>query len=345
MRGNLSIVVLAAAAAMWADGARAAQATFKDWTVVCDNIRNCTAFGFPEEGAETQAFLKIERAARADAAPRVTVAVDGGAQAGQAWSLRIDDREIVGGLKAKPGEEDSFGRAPLTPAQGRSLIAALANGTGLAVKPGSGAGATISLAGSSAALRWMDEQQKRAGGVTALVAKGPAPAASVPPPPAIPLIRHGPVPSQAGVGDTLPKSVRARFGEDCDKDLSADLRDPISARLAPGVILWGDVCSNAAYQSVYSLFLSDEAGGHVRPVALEDGRGGVMDNQIIGVGFDIETLTLSSFYKGRGIADCGEGDSWIWDGKAFRLSDQSVMSECRGLPPEEWPVSFVSRQE
>lgn len=345
MRGNLSIVVLAAAAAMGAAKARAAQATFKDWTVVCDNVRDCTAFGFPEEGSETQAFLKIERAARADAAPRVTAAMDGGAQAGQAWSLRIDDREIVGGLKAKPGEDDSFMRVNLTPAQGRSLAAALANGTGLAVKPGSGAGVTISLAGSSAALRWMDDQQKRAGGVTALVAKGPAPAADIPPPPGVPLIRHGPVPSQTGVGDTLPKSVRALFGEDCDKDLAADQRDPISARLAPGVILWGDVCANAAYQSVYSLFQSDEAGGHVRPVALEDGRGGKLDNQVIGVAFDVETLTLSSFYKGRGIADCGEGDSWIWDGKAFRLSEQTVMSECRGLPPEEWPASYVSRQK
>lgn len=344
MRGNLSIVVLAAAT-LWADRSLAAQATFKDWTVVCDNVRNCTAFGFPEEFSEPRAFLKIERGAAANAAPKLTAAVESEAEAVQSWSLQVDGREVVAGLKPKRGEEDGLLRAALPPAQARSLAAALLNGTALAVKPQAGPGVSISLAGSSAALRWMDDQQKRAGTVTALAAKGPGPAASMPPPPAIPLIRRGPVPSQERVGEILPRAVRARFGEDCDKTLSEDQRDPISARLAPGVILWGDICSNAAYQSVYSLFLSDEAGGQVRPVALEDGRGGVLDNQIIGVEFDVETLTLSSFYKGRGIADCGEGDSWTWDGKAFRLSDQSVMTECRGLPPEEWPTSFVSRQQ
>lgn len=344
MRGDLSIAVLAAAA-MWADRSQAAQTTFKDWTVVCDNIRTCTAFGFPEEFSQPRAFLKIERAGAAGAAPKVTVAVESDGSDNQTWSLKIDDREVMGGLKATPGDDDGFMRAALAPAQAGKLAATLSNGAGLKITPRSGAEVTISLAGSSAALRWMDDQQKRAGTVTALVAKGPAPATKVPATPPVPLIRPGPVLSQDRVGDTLPKAVRARFGEDCDKDLSADQHDTISARLAPGVILWGDVCSNAAYQSVYSLFLSDEAGGHVRPVALEDGRGGVLDNQIIGVGFDLETLTLSSFYKGRGLADCGEGDSWIWDGKAFRLSDQSVMSECRGLPPEDWPTSFVSRQQ
>uniref|UniRef100_UPI0026EAB0DF DUF1176 domain-containing protein n=1 Tax=Phenylobacterium aquaticum TaxID=1763816 RepID=UPI0026EAB0DF len=136
-----------------------------------------------------------------------------------------------------------------------------------------------------------------------------------------------------------------RFGPDCEANLPADRRDPISARLAPGVILWGDVCFNAAYQSVYELFLADEAGGHVRPLLLDAQLGEKPDNQLVEAAFDRDTLTLSDFYKGRGIGDCGAGASWTWDGKTFRLSAQTTMSECRGVPQDDWPISFVSRQK
>ncbi|MBP9231537.1 MAG: DUF1176 domain-containing protein, partial [Phenylobacterium sp.] len=47
--------------------------------------------------------------------------------------------------------------------------------------------------------------------------------------------------------------------------------------------------------------------------------------------------------KGRGIADCGGVYAWVWDGKAFQISDQLEMPACRGLGAEEWPQLFRSR--
>lgn len=338
---------LAAAALCLMGGgqAEAASATFKDWTVACDNVRRCTAFGFSTEDQEAQAFLKVERAGAPGAVPQMILAVASQELAGQPWSVAVDGRTVPGlsGLKSAPSDDDAYAKAPLSPSQGAALMTALGNGAVVTVKAAKGASAEVSLAGSSAALRWMDDQQKRAGTVTALIARGPKPANQVPAPPPPPQVVVGKAPVQTGVSDVLPKTVRARFGDDCDKDLSEDMHDVISARLAPGVILWGDVCAVAAYQSAYSLFLADEKGGHVRPLSLEDGKGGLLEDTLIGASFDLDSMTLSSFYKGRGLADCGGSQTWVWDGGAFRLTEETYMDACRGVPPEDWPVTYVAR--
>jgi hypothetical protein len=56
--------------------------------------------------------------------------------------------------------------------------------------------------------------------------------------------------------------------------------------------------------------------------------------------FDEKTMTLSSFEKGRGIGDCGGEDRWVWDGKTFRLAQVRMMSECRGVPLDDWPTVY-----
>lgn len=45
MRGILAAAISCAALAS-SGGASAENASFKDWTVVCDNTRACTAYGF-----------------------------------------------------------------------------------------------------------------------------------------------------------------------------------------------------------------------------------------------------------------------------------------------------------
>ena len=63
------------------------------------------------------------------------------------------------------------------------------------------------------------------------------------------------------------------------------------------------------------------------------------------VGFDAPSQTLSAFAKGRGIADCGATEAWVWDGKGFQIAREQPMPECRGVPPNDWPSLFVSRQK
>lgn len=342
------LVVAAAAAVMlsWTH-AEATSASFKDWTVVCDNVRHCTAFGFADYGQQTTAFLRVERDGEAGAAPRLTVAVAEEGLRGKAWALALDGQALpsLSGLKAKDPTEGIYPQVVLSSAQGDVLMAGLARGATLVVSGPGDLGGRISLAGSSAALRWMDEQQKRAGTVTALVAKGDKPASSVPPPPKAPLVVRAPTPSQDGLGDSLPKSVLAKFPADCDRKLAPDMRDPIIARLSPGVVLWGDVCDVAAYQSAYVMFLADEKGRNARPLLLTNDQGRTLEFPDIGYEFDPETLTLASFYKGRGFGDCGSSSSWVWDGKAFRMTEATFMDLCRGLQPEDWPASYVSRSQ
>ena len=39
---------------------------------------------------------------------------------------------------------------------------------------------------------------------------------------------------------------------------------------------------------------------------------------------------MSSYFKGRGIGDCGAGTDWVWDGTRFRVVEERAMGECLG---------------
>lgn len=56
--------------------------------------------------------------------------------------------------------------------------------------------------------------------------------------------------------------------------------------------------------------------------------------------FDPKTQTLTAFNKGRGIGDCGTEEAWVFDGNTFRLAELKLMSECKGVGAEDWPVVY-----
>jgi hypothetical protein len=204
----------------------------------------------------------------------------------------------------------------------------------------------VSLAGSAAVLLWVDDQQGRVGTVTALSRRGTAPASSVRPRLEPPLVRPAPPASQAGLPKKAPTSlVKSVAG--CGLDASNTQPDDTIARLAPGVVLWGPECDMAAYNETSVFFVGDEHAGHLRRVAFPEapGAGQASDHILMNVGFDAPSQTLSSFSKGRGIADCGATEAWVWDGKAFQMAREEIMPECRGVPPDDWPSLFVSRQK
>jgi hypothetical protein len=331
----MKAMILGLLAAMAATGAQAASKSFQDWTVVCDNTRDCSAFGFSEDSFEDRPFLHLRRPADANAAPVIRLVLVGADKPATAWAVKVDGRPVSGVAPEAEGDADVV----LTGAQATALLAAIRNGQRLSLAPGRG---DILLTGVSAALRWMDDQQQRAGTVTALVAKGPKPASAVPPPPPVPLVRPGPAMSQANLPEKLWPGMRAKLGEDCDASLSAEDYDPIIARLSPGVILYGELCYRGAYNEIYVFLLADERGGHMRLAQIPN-LDGSATHLLMNVGFDPETQTLSNFEKGRGIADCGGVYAWVWDGKAFQISDQLEMPACRGLGAEEWPQLFRSR--
>ena len=331
----MKAMILGLLGALMATGAQAASRSFQDWTVVCDNTRECSAFGFSEDSVGDRPFLHVRRLAAAGAPPLIRLVLVGESGPATPWAVQVDGRPVPGVAPQAEGDADVV----LTPAQALALLAAIRDGQRLTLAPGR---SDVLLTGAAAALRWMDDQQRRAGTVTALVAKGAKPASTVPAPPPVPLVRPGPVVSQANLPDKAPPGMRSRLGEDCDAQQRQDF-SPIVARLSPGVILYGELCYLGAYNEIYAFMLADEQGGHIRRAQIPN-LDGSATHLLMNVSFDAETQTLSNFEKGRGIADCGGVNSWIWDGKAFRISDQIEMPACRGLSAEDWPVLFRSRR-
>jgi len=329
-------------AGVWALSAagvsQAANLSVKDWVGVCDNTWACTAFGFSPIEAEEVSYLKLERDGAAQAAARITVSSRDLAKG--SWRVTVDGKGVPGleAVRAQGEGDSEVVSAPLSAAQSAALTAAIRNGQQLELAQG-GKRAAISLAGSAATLRWLDDQQKRAGTTTALLASGPKAATASPPAP--PLVRAAPPASQAGLPKAPPGAVKARLGE-CDEDIDSLGIEPIVARLSPGMILWAVACSRGAYNVVYSLVLADESAAKVRPLALA-GMGPEPASDLMNVEFDPKTQTLSNFDKGRGLGDCGGMNEWVWDGRAFQATHQTLMPECRGVTPEDWPVDFRTR--
>lgn len=319
----------------------AEQTTFKDWWVACDNLRVCTAYGFPpDEGGGM--VLRVRREADANAAPELDLSVD--AERGKSLdgplSLSIGSK-VVARTSAPDGDQGDFRTWALPPTSAGPLLAAIASGDTLTLTAGSRDAGVLSLAGASAALRWMDDRQKRAGGVTAIIAKGRAPVSAVPPPPPLPTIYRAPPVGQSGLPARPPAAVTARLKS---FDCAADAPDvPEVARLSPGVLMWTIPCWVGAYQTASALLLTDEHGGDVRLADL-GGEGDPQERALAtSAVYDVERRELNAYAKGRGVGDCGYGATWAWTGQRFALTHRSELSVCRELSGDFFVETFRSR--
>jgi hypothetical protein len=111
-------------------------------------------------------------------------------------------------------------------------------------------------------------------------------------------------------------------------------------------MLWGPQCTSGAYNAVNVFFIGDEHGRGLKRVRFPEPPGADQpgDDELFNPSYDAKTQTLTMFSKARGIGDCGEAASWVWDGKAFQVVSDTVMTACRGVPSDDWPALFVSRQ-
>jgi hypothetical protein len=348
MRLRGALIFAAAASLVAAPATHAATKSVKDWTAACDNTRACAAFGFSPEGGDVDSYLIVKRAAGAAAQPTATLVYDApDKQPARTVSLALDGKPIAefGAVRLEGGDDGA--RATLVGRSAQELIKTILGGRTLSLRQGGNDLVDISLAGSAAVLLWVDDQQGRVGTVTALARPGPKPASAALAPAPVPLIAAAPPASQAGLPAHAPNGL-IKDDPDCDPQGVAEAGSPdgVVARLAPGVVLWGPICQVAAYNELNVFFLGDEHAGHLKQLSFEEPPGSdpPRDDTLMNVGFDAKTQTLTSFAKGRGIGDCGEAASWIWDGKAFRLASETAMAVCRGVVPDDWPTLFVSRR-
>lgn len=294
---------------------------FDDWTVACDNGHRCEMTSLfpgdqpaPDEDSGFDASLSVTRLP----GPAGGFTVDFSAYHTLKGRLRfqIDGATIATAVAGGEGIR-------LTGDDAARTVFAMVNGKQAALVDAAGKPvARVSLAGSSAALRYIDADQGRVGTVTAVVAKGSKPAAAVPAAPA-PATVAAMRPS--GAAATVSKALRAALEKQAD---CADMYgggEPVppvaTFALGTGKTLALLPCGSGAYNFSSVAFIL--SGGKAARAAFDRG-----DGMLVNASF--EKGVLSTFDKGRGLGDCGTSEDYVWDGQRFRLISARAMPECRG---------------
>jgi hypothetical protein len=305
--------------------------SFADWSVGCDNGRACQAVSLMDmETSENQLTLIITRGPdRADQA-KISIANVENAPPGGTLSFAVDGTKIVRTVKVPDAGNPV--EMPLDP----ELFGAIRSGRALILRDDSGKFyGRASLSGLVAALSYVDGQQRRTGGVTALVAPGPVAANGMPAPPTLPSVGFR-VTSLSGLAKpSAAELAKLRQLSGCDGSTdSAPTAE--SAQLDDKRLLVLLSCGSGAYNVSFAPYILSGKGvrrkaspapfDYVANVA-EPGAPALLVN----AGWDAKSAQLSSYNKGRGLGDCGSAETFVWDGKKFRLIEQRVMDQCRGV--------------
>ena len=344
-----SIASLAAAAALTLTAADALAApdgdaaSFKDWRVACDNAGDCMALGFTKGEYVIGPYLVVRRESGPDAEAVLTVVLSSDTvevKEGEHVTLTVTDIPKGYSFVADASMGESAAKVDILGRDAEGLVKAILEGASIEVEVNGQVLGEVSLSGSSAALRWIDDRQGRAGGVTALVAKGAKPASAVPAARTAPVIRLAPAIGQENL-PAFPAALLARADvkacEEEQLDPEGDFGKPeTQARLTSTEYLFAIPCGRGAY-NFSSLFIVARADGSG---ARSPGLGG--DDTFVNAAYDAESRTLTAFNKGRGFGDCGSDDAWAWDGRRFQRTRHAEMGDCRGVPSEHWLVTWTA---
>ena len=300
--------------------------TFEDCTVACDNGLACEAVALLPAEAEWEEWVTLMLRRGANPGDRPEVILQNLEQMPSV--LLADGRPIPARFT---GTDDGF----VVQADENALIEALRNGHQLAVRvPSTARHWSVSLAGASAAMLYMDERQRRLDTVTALVRRGPRPASAVPAPPPLPQVRMAPAATDRPLAIDTALVARFRRQFECEE---YDTRGPGAVeteQIATGRTLVLIPCGSGAYNFSSVPLIAQRRGGRVvATVAAFDRQWGIATDghpTLVNASWDPEARRLREYSKGRGLGDCGSRSEYAWDGTRFRLVSQEEMEECRG---------------
>ena len=297
---------------------------YGDWIVGCDNGRACQAVGLvPEDWPDNAATIVLRRGPEAGAVPEISFDLDGS----EAVALEADGKR----LKARLIASD----AKVAPADVPEVIGAIRSAKQLKILGATGAPVgTVSLKGASAALLYMDDRQLRVGTVTAVVRPGIRPASAVPAPPALPVVRAVPLTRAPpiAVGSARINALRKQRGCTIGEVGGPDSAEVYPLSASQSLILLA--CGSGAYNVTHVPLVATRRGRAIDiAIAPFDANPGWWEDGkpfLINADWDPAGGLLGSFTKGRGLGDCGTSSSYAWDGRRFRLVEESTMGECRG---------------
>jgi hypothetical protein len=348
------------AATLLVTPAAASSGDFRDFWAACDNLRNCSAYGFDTQ-LTGGGYIRIERGGAPSAPPKISVVTY--APEGVSFKLSFDDPALPGlPAAAQSGEEldvldmrrVSFAGASVAPLidslrKAKEIVITRIDPPGKKSEPPF---SKISLNGAVAAMLWIDEQQQRLGTVTALVRRGDKPVSSIPAQPKAPLIVAAKGLSGAAADRKPPKrdqvALRKKAVRQCGDGDEGELEDAIA--LSADTFLYPVRCPGAsgAYNHAY-VFLLARAGQPQSARSLsfqwpmksgQRKRDAGDEDFLVNADFSNVDMTMRTFSKGRGIGDCGDEERWVWDGKSFQPAEVKTMPHCKGVPAEDWPTVY-----
>lgn len=191
--------------------------------------------------------------------------------------------------------------------------------------------AAFSLNGLTAALLWIDEQQGRLG------SERVADAAPI-----------GLTPVSNDYPANVPPELLRLHAEslDCEPfEVLPHANAIITAETENGHLYFLP-CTAGAYNFLYTVWR--ESNGYFSPLLFaeySDPLGWSGTSLLVNPEFDAQTGVLTSFYKGRGIGDCGSFGRWQWTGYNFRMLEYAYKDDCDaegGI--ESFPIIFSAKQ-
>ncbi|WP_279482108.1 DUF1176 domain-containing protein [Aureimonas sp. SK2] len=338
----MKLRILAGAALLAALSPAAAErgGSFRDWTLSCTPGLLCTAATFPQGGRELTSF-GLERGASEDAPVRLLLGL------GEDHALSGDVAVKVDGADTLTLPASAFTKDTETQLSARHegiraiLVPRFKNGTSVEVTArlgGRDVSQVFSLSGVVATLRKMDDDQRRIGTQTALVDRGDKP-----------LPDRSALPQDVAAPDDLPAPVRALWEgaggcSDRDPDAFGDLG--FSVPFGTDARLFVLACGMpGAYNAPSRLFSLSGDAADIVPLATMTADGPAAD--LMAWNVDLQGDRLSSFFKGRGIGDCGQTATWRIDTEAGAviLTEAREKADCdgEGGDPAEWPLLWPKR--
>lgn len=303
---------------------------YKDWIVGCDNVRACQANALnPPDNTDDYLMMTITRSGVPGDTAKLSVPLPYETIPGARFALKVDGI-LRAAFAAQSGDVQTI-------ALTRPLLRALAGGHRFALFDAHGHNVGKgSLAGLTAALRYIDARQHRLGTVDALQATGTKPDTSVPAPPAMPVIE---TPAQSS---KPPRRISVALatkllGPDAYICKDYGKIHPRSYRLDAGhsLVLIDHFCDGGAYNLPTSVYVLGESGPprlarfDVGP-GFSDGSEDPETGELINGAWDPKSRRISSYELVRGIGDCGTSEIYAWDGNRFRTTEAKEMGECRG---------------
>ncbi len=301
---------------------------FKDWVVVCETATTCTAVTTANGRTDTLSYtfnLMLRRAANEANPVKVLLTfTNAEPQSGSPFIFEVDDGRAFR-FEAGTGYTRVGADYELTDLdQASELVDSLRQGDSLYitfVNPQlRETGLGFSLAGVTASLLWMSEQVGM---------------------PATEIATELVVEAETGV----PELVEKLHNSDgiCAAD-GLPVFPPEAYSLNEDQILYILSCTRGAYNFGSRLYLFDRRYDEVRILHFatysESGGWGGTD-LLFNVHFDLESKTLHSFYKGRGLGDCGGAATLEWGDYMFKLLEYRSWEACDGTHmPDDWPVIF-----